>query len=99
MSHVLSLLDPPQTALEPGANRLLGDLLLDQVLELFALQQLFELEAFADVHAPIREHAETFPLSASSLEGIMQPSLEHVVEGHVLAIVQPLHLVTHVLEE
>ncbi len=49
--------DALETRVEPVADRLLGHLLLDDVLELFARQQLLQLQRFADVHRPVGEHA------------------------------------------
>lgn len=53
-THAAASADLLEAALEPGADGLLGDLLLDEELELLARQQLLHLQRLADVHGAVR---------------------------------------------
>lgn len=44
-------------AFQPRSNRLLRHFLLDDVLELFPRQQLFQLKRLANVDGAVRQHA------------------------------------------
>ena len=45
-----------QTRVEPLADRLFGDLFFNDVLELFAGQQLFQLQRLADIDRAVGQH-------------------------------------------